>query len=144
MVSQEEIKVFQWIEVSIKNEDKKVGTFEWPDTSWPERKIGDGDNDKDKEEVNEKEKQDDEADSSSDEGMIELKSKFQNYSNLEAYETKSVANNKQRKVIVRFQDHAELNLTNMLLQNNKNAKEGSKIVEKQSAARRLFGNGPEK
>ena len=29
MVSQEEIKAFQWIELPIKNEDKKVGAFEW-------------------------------------------------------------------------------------------------------------------
>ena len=44
--------------------------------------------------TDEKEIQDDEADSSSDKGMIELQNKFQNYSDLEAYATKSVANNK--------------------------------------------------
>ena len=79
-----------------------------------------------------------------DEGMIKLKSKFQNYSNLETCATKSVANNKEMKVIVRFQDHIELNWTNMLLKNNQNAKESNKIAEKQSVVRQLFGNGPEK
>ena len=46
------IKAFQWIELSIKNQDKKVGTFEWPDTSQPKGKIGDGGNDKDKGDTN--------------------------------------------------------------------------------------------
>ena len=54
MVSQEEIKAFQLIELSIKNQDKKVGAFEWPNTSGPIRKIGDGGNDKEKGETNEK------------------------------------------------------------------------------------------
>ena len=48
VVSQEEIKAFQGIALSIKNQDKKVGAFEWPDTSQPTRKIGDNDNGKDK------------------------------------------------------------------------------------------------
>ena len=61
MVSQEEIKAFQWIELSIKNQDKKVGNFEWPDTSGPIRKIGDGGNDKDKGETNETETSGDKA-----------------------------------------------------------------------------------
>ena len=92
MVNPEQIKAFQWIVLSIKNQDKKIGTFEWPDTSRPKRKTGD--NDKDKGERNEKERQDDEADSSNDGGMIELTSMFQKYSYLEVYATKSVANNK--------------------------------------------------
>ena len=117
MVSQEEINAFQWMELSINNQDKKVGTVKWPDTSQLKRKIGDGDNDKDKSETNEIETSGDEANSSGDKGMIELKSKFQNYNDLEEYATKSVANNKRMKVIVRFQDHTELNLTSMLLQN---------------------------
>ena len=69
MVSHKEIKAFQWIELLIKNQDKKVRTFEWPDTSRPKRKIGDGDNDKDKGETNKKQRQDYDADSSSDKGM---------------------------------------------------------------------------
>ena len=71
--------------------------------------------------------------------MIKLTSVFQHYRDLDAYATKSVANNKQTKIILRFQDHTELNLTNMILRNNKNAKEGNKIVEKESVARQLFG-----
>ena len=82
-------------------------------------------------------------DSSSKEGMIELTNIFQNYDDLEAYATKFVANNKQKKVIVKFQDHTELNLTNMILQNNQNAKEGNEILERESATRQLFGNRPE-
>ena len=45
MISQEEIKAFQCIELSIKNQDKKVKTFEWPDTSRPKKEIGDNDKD---------------------------------------------------------------------------------------------------
>ena len=67
--------------------------------------------------------------------MIKLKSAFQSYSNLEEYATKSVANNKRMKDIVRFQDHTELNLTNMLLKKNNNAKEGNAIGEKESVMR---------
>ena len=129
--------------INCEQRQKGRNFFEWLDISQPKRKIGDSDNDKDEGETNEKETQNDEADISSDTGMIELTSVFQNYSGLEAYATKSVTNNKRTKVIVRFQDHTELNLTNMKLKNNKNAKEGNKIVEKESVTRQLLGNGPE-
>ena len=76
--------------------------------------------------------------------MIELTSVFRGYSKLEAYTTKYMANNKRAKVIIKFQDSIELNLTNMLLQNKQNAKEGDAILEKERVARQLFGNGPEK
>ena len=46
MISQEEIKAFQWIELSNKNQDKKVGIFERPDASRLKTKTDDNDNDK--------------------------------------------------------------------------------------------------
>ena len=57
--------------------------------------------------------------------MIELISGFQSYSKLEAYATKYMANNKQAKVIVKFQD-------------------SDKKLEKESVVSQLFGKGPEK
>ena len=94
MIDPEKIKALKWIELSIASENKKVGIFEWPDISRPKRKIGDNDNDKNKGETKEKETQDDEANSSSNEGMIALTNVFQSYSDLEAYATKYMANNK--------------------------------------------------
>ena len=46
MVNEEKIEALKWIELSIVSDDKKVGTFEWPDISQPRRKIGDEDNEK--------------------------------------------------------------------------------------------------
>ena len=43
------------LDVWDKNQDQKVGAFEWPDTSQPKRKIDDVDNVKDKGEMNDNE-----------------------------------------------------------------------------------------
>ena len=55
-----------------------------------------------------------------------------------------MVNNKRAKVIVKFQDNTELNLTTMLLTNKQNVKKGNRNLEKEIVARQLFGKGPEK
>ena len=138
------IVALKWIELSIVNGNNTLEIFEWRDISQPKKKIGDGDNDKDKGETKETETKD-EGGSSSNKGMIELTSAFQSYSELvEAYATIYAANNKRAKVIVKFQDNTELNLTNIVLQNKQNAMEGDEILEEESVVRQLLGNGPEK
>ena len=62
-----------------------------------------------------KKKQDDDVGNSSNEGMIELTSSFQSCSELEAYAAKYLANKERAKVIIKFEDNTELNLTTMLL-----------------------------